>query len=130
MCFIPIGGILIMNSEMNQYVIIIVFTLSLIVLVRLAIPYKIKRILRKSEYVRNNLNNKNVRKYISFLRMNSLINTPEIGHALRETQLVVNKAEHIEGKLKLGLYQILKRKRVVGVQAINPIYLDKNGNRI
>lgn len=119
-----------MDSEMNQYITIIVFSVILIAVVRLAIPYKIKRILRKSEYVRNNLNNKGVRKYINFLRMHTIVNSHEVGQALQETQLVVNKAEHIEGRLKLELYRVLRRKQVVGIQVINPIYLDKNGNRI
>lgn len=85
-----------MNSEMSQYITIIVFTLILIALVRLAIPFKIKRITRKSENVQNNLNNKTVKNYISFLRMNTLINAPEIGQVLRETQLVINEAAPIE----------------------------------
>jgi len=111
-----------MDSEMINYITIIVFSIIAITLVRLAIPFKIKRVIRKSEYVRNNLNNKNVRKYIAFLRMNTLINVPEIGQALRETQSEINEATHIDGRLKLRLYQVLMRKRVMGVQKVNPVY--------
>ena len=55
-----------MDSEMKKYVTMVVLAILLIILVRLAIPFKIVRVIRKSEYVRNNLNNKNVRKYIIF----------------------------------------------------------------
>lgn len=119
-----------MDNELKKYMTIIIFVFLLFTLIRLSIPFKIKRVIRKSEFVRNNLNNKNVRKFIAFLRMNTLINVPEIGQTLRETQLMVNEAVHIDGKLKLGLYNILMRKRVTGVQTINPVYLDKNGNQI
>ena len=119
-----------MDSEMEKYITMIVFAGLLITLVRLSIPFKIKRVIRKSEYVQNNLTNKNVKKYIAFLRMNTLINVPEIGQALRETQLVVNEAVHIDGRLKLGLYQMLMRKRIMGVQVINPVYLIKDGKQI
>jgi len=119
-----------MDSEMNKYITMIVLAILLITFVRLAIPFKIMRVIRKSEYVRNNLNNKSVRKYINFLRMSKLINVSEVGQALRETQLVINEAAYIDGRLKFSLYQVLMRKRIMGVQEINPIYLDKDGNRI
>ncbi|MCB8817142.1 hypothetical protein [Desulfosporosinus shakirovi] len=119
-----------MDSETKKYITVIVLAILLIILVRFAIPFKIIRVIRKSEYVRDNLNNKNVRNYISFLGKSMLINAPEVGQALRETQLVVNEAMHIDGRLKLALYQVLMRKRIMGVQEINPIYLDKDGNRI
>ncbi len=118
-----------MDSEMQKYITMLVFAALLITLVRFSIPFKIKRVIRKSEFVQKNLNNRNVRKFIAFLRMNTLINVPQIGQTLRETQLIINKAEHIDGKLKLALYNILMRKRIAGLQTINPVYLDKNGNR-
>lgn len=108
-----------------------IFFISLFVLVvRISIPFKIKRVIRKSEHLKNNLNNKNVNKYISFLRNITLINVPEVGNAIREVQLVVNQADHIDGNLKLKLYNMLMRKRIVGLQQVNPVYVDKDGRRV
>ncbi len=109
----------------------LIFFISLFVLVlRIFIPYKIKRIVRKSAHLKDNLNNKNLNKYISFLRNITLINVPEVGNTLREVQLMVNGSEHIDGKLKLKLYNMLMRKRVMGLQEVKPVYIGKNGRRI
>ena len=64
------------------------------------------------------------------MRLTKLINVSEVGQTLRETQLVINEAAHIDGRLKFGLYKVLMGKRIMGIQEINPIYLDKHGNRI
>ena len=119
-----------MSAGIKNLLTVIFFASLLVFMFRLLIPYKIKRIIRKTEHLKANLNNKNVVKYISFLRSITIINVPEVGNAIREVQLMVNGAEHIDGKLKLKLYNMLMRKRVMGLQEVNPIYVDKNGRQI
>lgn len=110
--------------------VIIFFALLFIILIRFSISFKIKRIIRLSENMKNNPTNKKVKKYIAFLRGNTLIHTPEVVDAMRKAQLAINEDGNIKGKLKLDLYNILVRKRIEGVQKINPVYVDKDGNRI
>ncbi len=118
-----------MSGEWKDSLTVIGFALILIAIVRLIIPYKIKRVIKRCEYVQNNLNNKNVRKLIRFIRINN-VSSPQIGQALRETQLAVNEANHIDGDLKLSLYNTLSFKRIMGIQEVNPVYVDKDGNPI
>jgi hypothetical protein len=119
-----------MSPELKDTLNIIGIAAVIIALVRFTIPYKIKRVIRKCEFVQNNLNNKNVKKFIRYLRTNSIIGSPQIGQALCETQLIINDAEHIDGELKLQFFDILMRKKVMGIQVVSPVYVDKNGKRI
>lgn len=119
-----------MSSDWKQVLTMAVFVGLLLVLVKITIPYKVKRIIRKCEFIKNNLDNRNLKKFIVFLRLNTIVNSQEVGEELRNVQKIVNEAKHIEGRLKLDLYNVLMRKRVVGIARVNPVYIDKEGNRI
>jgi len=118
-------------GHMSSYIILFAILAGVIyAAIKVGIPYKSKRWLKRIERVQNNLTNVEVKSFIWFVMTRSLIKTPDVIWALTQLQKQVNSNPNIEAEQKLRLYKVLSNRGMVGLQRINKITVDKHGNKI
>jgi hypothetical protein len=106
------------------------FIVFFIVLFRVSVPWKMKRMVRRCERVRDRMTDAEVKRYISFLRTHTMIKTPDIAWELIQTQRAINASKDIDDQYKLLLFKTLMKRNIQGLQQINTVFVDKTGKRI
>jgi hypothetical protein len=99
-------------------------------MIKVAVPMKKKRMIRRCVRVRDKMTDAEVKRFISFLRSHTMIKTPDIAWELVQTQRAINASNDIDNEYKLLLFKTLMRRNIQGLQQINTIVVDKSGKPI